>query len=78
MDGEQHRREFRKALSGVLNYYGKDTETGMPDFILAEMLCSQLMALANAVDHTSDFYKTEPEQIATPPDKGDAKTKGGG
>ncbi|QSL67836.1 hypothetical protein [Nocardia phage P3.1] len=47
---------FRNELRQLLNKHSKDTETGMPDFILASLIAGQLESLAEALK-TSEEWK---------------------
>ena len=52
-------KDFKKELETLLNSYGMDNETHMPDFILADLLISIIDVTAVANKRTLDWHGTD-------------------
>lgn len=48
--------EMRKQIAGILNFWGWDTLTNTPDFLLAEMLVNFLEAYKSTVDRNNKWH----------------------
>lgn len=48
--------EFKKELEDLINRHSVENTLGMPDFILAEMICQMLKAMGPSVKRTLDWH----------------------
>ena len=50
---------FKKELEQLINKHSVDTKVNIPDFILAETICSMIEVIGQCCKDTRNWYKSD-------------------